>query len=301
MIDEPTLSQWLDQARRLVEERKLLHALQLYHKITAATPSPDVAWVELAYVQYEMKQYAAAEKTLLQAVSTSEEPHEILFLVGNLYLKLGQYQKALSFYKKMLGQQQLLAKDLRAHLNFNAGLAYYYRDNTRLAEIHFRAARRIDPRFPKINESLAEILLRRGAFAEAVECLKVSIASEPANWISHYLLGTAYAKMYDWRKAHAEFVIAIEMDPTEARAWQMCGEALVALHKLDEAEQYIRKALELNPQFADALVDFGFLFLRRGDYQRARELFEQALQIEPHHSRALQGTRELKLSQNPQS
>ena len=301
MIDEPTLSQWLEQARTLVEERKLLHALQLYYKITAAAPSLDIAWVELAYVQYELKQYPAAEKTLLKAVSTSEEPQEILFLVGNLYLKLGQYPKALTFYKRLLGQQQTLIKDLRAHLNFNTALAYYYRDNIRLAEIHFRATRRIDPRFPKINESLGELLLRRGALAEAVECLKDAVAHEQDSWIGHYMLGTAYAKMYDWRRAHDEFAIAVEMDPNEPRAWLMCGEALLALHKLDEAERYLRKALELNPQLTDAVVGFGFLFLRRGDYQRAREFFEQALQLEPHHSRALQGTRELKLSLNPQS
>ena len=301
MIDEPTLSQWLDQARTLVEERKHLHALQLYYKITAAAPSLDIAWVELAYVQYELKQYDAAEKTLLRAVSTSDEPQEILFLVGNLYLKLGQFVKALTFYKKLLAQQQSLSNDLRAHLNFNAALAYYYRDNVRLAEIHFRATRRIDPRFPKINESLGELLLRRGALAEAVECLKEALEHEQYSWIGHYMLGTTYAKMYDWRRAHDEFVMAVEMDPNEPRAWHMCGESLLALHKLDEAERYLRKALELNPQLTDAVVDFGFLFLRRGDYQRARELFEQALQLEPHHSKALQGTRELKQSQNPQS
>ena len=226
--------------------------------------------------------------------------HDLAALVREVLAFDQVAAEALAFYKKLLGKQQVLAKDLRAHLNFNAALAYYYRDNARLAEVHFRAARRIEPRFPKINESLAELLLRRGAFAEAVECLKEAIATEPHSWIRHYLLGTAYAKMYNWRKAHDEFVIAIDMDPNEARAWQMCGEALVALHRLDEAEQYIRKALELNPQFADAMVDFGFLFLRRGDYQRARELFEQALQLEPDHSRALQGTREVKLSQNPQ-
>jgi len=301
MIDEPTLSQWLDQARSLVDERKLLHALQLYYRITAAAPLLDIAWVELAYVQFELKQYAAAEKTLLRAVSASDEPQEILFLVGNLYLKLSDYAKALTYYKKLLGHPQTLNKDLRAHLNFNAALAYYYRDNIRLAEIHFRAARRIDPRFPKINESLGELLLRRGSFAEATDCLKEAIANEQYSWIAHYMLGTAYAKMYDWRKAHEEFVIAIEMDPNEPRAWHMCGEALLSLHRLDEAERYLRKALELNPQLTDAVVDFGFLFLRRGDYQRARELFEQALQLEPHHSRALQGTRELKQPQHSQT
>jgi tetratricopeptide (TPR) repeat protein len=301
MIDEPTLSQWLDQARSLVDERKLLHALQLYYRITAAAPSLDIAWVELAYVQFELKQYAAAEKTLLQAVSTTDEPQEILFLVGNLYLKLEQYPKAMTYYKKLLGQQQILNKDLRAHLNFNAALAYYYRDNVRLAEIHFRAARRIDPGFPKINESLGELLLRRGALSEAIGCLKQAVANEQYSWIAHYMLGTAYARMYDWRRAHDEFALAIDMDPNEPRAWHMCGEALLALHRLDEAERYLRKALELNPQLTDAVVDFGFLFLRRGDYQRAREFFEQALQLEPHHSRALQGTIELRQSQNPQT
>src|SRR3989304_5620373 len=76
-----------------------------------------------------------------------------------------------------------------APLNSNAALAYYYRDNIRLAEIHFRATRRIDPRFPKINESLGELLLRRGAYGEAVECLKEAVASEQNSWIAHYMLG----------------------------------------------------------------------------------------------------------------
>jgi tetratricopeptide (TPR) repeat protein len=301
MIDEPTLSQWLEEARAFVEERKLLHALQLYYKITAAAPSLDIGWVEMAYVQFEMKQYAAAENTLLKAVATSSEPQEIFFLVGNLYLKLGDHGKALSYYKKLLGHQQWLAKDLRAHLNFNTALAYYSRNNVKLAEVHFRATRRIDPSFPKINESLGELLLQRGAYTEAIQCLKQAITLESYSWIAHYLLGTAYAKIFDWRKAHDEFVAAIDMDPNEPRAWQMCGEVLLSLQRLDEAERYLRKALELNPLLTDAVADFGFLFLKRGDLQRAREYFERALELEPQNSKALQGAREVKIAQPPHS
>jgi len=301
MVDEPTLSQWLEQARAFVEERKLLHALQMYHKITAAAPSLDIGWVEMAYVQFEMKQYAAAEKTLLRAVATSSEPQEIFFLVGNLYLKLGDHGKALSYYKKLLGHQQWLAKDLRAHLNFNTALAYYSRNNVKLAEVHFRATRRIDPSFPKINESLGELLLQRGAYIEAIQCLKQAITLESYSWIAHYLLGTAYVKIYDWRKAYDEFVMAIDMDPNEPKAWHMCGEVLLSLQRLDEAERYLRKALELNPLMTDAVADFGFLFLKRGDLQRAREYFERALELEPRNPKALQGARELKISQPPHS
>ena len=91
------------------------------------------------------------------------------------------------------------------------------------------------------------------------------------------------------------------MDPSEPRAWHMCGEVLLNLHKLDEAERYLHKSLELNPQLTEAVVDFGFLFLKRGDVQRARECFERALELEPQHPKALQGTRELTLSQQTHS
>jgi len=301
MVDEPTLSQWLEQARAFADERKFLHALQLYHKITAAAPSLDVAWVELAHVQFELKQYNAAEKSLLKAVAASDQPQEILFLVGNLYLKIGQHSKALSYYKKLLGHQRALSTDLRAHLNFNTALAYYGRGNPKLAEIHFRATRKIDPRFPRINESLGELLVRRGAYVEAIQCLKQAVTLESYSWIGHFLLGTAYAKVYDHRNAHEQFVTAIDMNPKEPRAWQMCGEVLLSLQRLDEAERYLHKALELNPLLTDAAVDLGYLFLQRGDYQRARECFEHALQLDPGNSKALKGSKELKLAQHSTS
>jgi len=273
MVDEPTLSQWMDQARAFVDERKYLHALQ----------------------------YEAAEKTLLKAVSASSEPQEILFLVGNLYLKLGRHNRALTYYKKLLTREQSLSKDFRAHLHFNAGLAFYYRENPKQSEHHFRRTKKIDPYFPKINESLGELLLRRGQFTEAILCLKQAVRLEPQSWIGHYLLGIAYTKVYDWRDAYEEFVRAVDMDPSEPRAWHMCGEVLLNLHKLDEAERYLHKSLELNPQLTEAVVDFGFLFLKRGDVQRARECFERALELEPQHPKALQGTRELTLSQQTHS
>lgn len=301
MIDEPTLSQMLELARTYSQEEKYLHAVQVYRRITSVAPRLDIAWVELAHVFYELKHYQAAEKTLLQALNDSSEPQEILFLVGNLFLKLEQYERALSYYKKLLAQERTLSADLRAHLHFNIGLAYFYKNSFKFAEHHFRTTQKIDSAFPKINESLGELLLRRGAIAESIKLLKVGISIEPYSWISHYMLGIAYTKILDWRKAYDEFVTAIDMDPSEPRAWQMCGAVLLSLQRLDEAEQYLRKALELNPHFSEAVADFGFLFLKRGDAQRARDFFEQALALEPQNLKALHGKRQLTLAQKSHS
>ncbi|HWP81463.1 MAG TPA: tetratricopeptide repeat protein [Bacteroidota bacterium] len=301
MIDEPTLAQLLEQARSFVDERKFLHATQVYRRIINEVPTLDIAWIELSHVYYEMKQYDAAERLLLQVVERGDNKDEILFLIGNLFLKLAQYDRALGYYKRLLPKEIGLPKDFRAHLHFNTGLAYFYQENARQSEQHFRVTYTIDPKFPKINESLGELLLRRGAVAEAAQHLKAAIKIDRYSWIAHYLLGMAYSKSYEWQKAYDEFVAAVEIDPNEPNAWQMCGEVSIMLHQLDEAEQYLRKALELNPHFTDAVVNFGYLFLQRGDPQRALEFFDKALSLEPHHHKALQGKRQLKVSERPQS
>ncbi len=301
MIDEPTLAQLLDQARSYADDGKYLHAIQVYRKITGLAPSLDIAWIELAEVYSELKQLDAAERALLEARDRTKDKQEITFLLGNLNLKRRQYDQALKFYRELSEVEQELPERMRTHLTFNLALVHFYRNNFRLAEEFFRKTQRLDPRFPKINESLGELLLRRGALAEARSVLGEAIKIDSYSWIAHYLLGVAHMRLYDWRNAYEEFVTAIEMDPQEPTTWQLCGEVLIALHQLDEAEQYLRKALELNPHFIDAVANFGSLYLKRGDYRRAREFFEKALALDPQHSKALKGKAELSVITKLQS
>jgi len=65
------------------------------------------------------------------------------------------------------------------------------------------------------------------------------------------------------------------------------------LERYDESEQYLRKALELNPDLTDAMVGFGFLFLKRQEFEKAGSYFKRALMRDPGHVRARQGEREL--------
>jgi tetratricopeptide (TPR) repeat protein len=162
MINEVTLSQMLEQARSFVAERKFLHATQLYNRITEASPSLEPAWVELSHVYTEMRQYEAAEHVLQKAMQSSSDPNKIVFLLGNLYQKIGDYSRALTYYKQLLLKEKDLSLTIRAHLQFNIALSYFYRGNLKLAESHFRRTKKVDPNFPRINESLGELLLRRG-------------------------------------------------------------------------------------------------------------------------------------------
>jgi Tfp pilus assembly protein PilF len=168
------------------------------------------------------------------------------------------------------------------------GVAYFYKNNVKLAEEQFRLTLKYDPHFPKINESLGELLIKRRAYAEAIAYLKKGIAADPYSAVNHHLLGVAYNHVYDWKNAYNEFVLAIEMDPNEPANWQLCGEMLIHLKRFDEAEQYVRKALELHPESVDVLVSLAELYSKRGEVAGAKKYIEQALKIDPKNNRALE-------------
>jgi tetratricopeptide (TPR) repeat protein len=292
ILHELHIKDMLEHARAFMVEHKPLHAMQLYHRITTLNPTLDIAWIELAEVYTALHRYDAAERALLTARDYASERNEITFLLGAMHLKVNRYDRAMMYFKELLTAEHTLSVHQQARLSYHIGLVYCYKKNYKLAEQYFRKTRRLEPQYPKINESIGELLLRRGASTEALRSFDAALDADPYSWIAHYLSGKAYANLYDWRNAYESFASAIDTDPHEPSAWQMCGEVLLMLQQLDEAEQYLRKALELNPLLTDAVVNLGYVYLKRGDRDRAVEWFERALSLDPQHPKAKQGKTE---------
>lgn len=293
-MNEIQLSQLLDQARAFINEGKHLHAEQMYHRLIREEPAFLQPYKELASLYAENGNITAGINILVKARRQFPTSGEVTFLLGSLYQQAEEYDKALTCYR-------LLAAQRLQYVHFNMGVVYFYKGNIPRAEEQIRLTLKLDPNFPKVNETLGELLLYRNAYAEAIRYLKRGIALDPYSWISHHLLGMAYHAIGDTRNAYNEFVLAIEMDPNEAHSWQRCGEVLLEMKRYDEAEQYLRKALELNPNFADALANFGQLYLLKGDPTLSEEYFTKALNLDPRHSRARYGKLRTKVSAQPRN
>jgi len=287
-MGEIQLSRMMEYADELAEEGKLLHAAQIYHKIIKAEPEFIEAYYELSTIYLDWGKYQAAERILLQALERNRENIEIIFLLGNLYLRIEQFDKAIELYKMLEGKRL-------PQVHFNMGIAYFYKNDIQKAEKHLRLTMKYDPDFPQINESLGEILIKKKAFSEAIKYLERSIKIDPYSWINHYLLGVAYASNYHWKEAYDHFVTAIDIDPGEPNGWQKCGEVLIQLHRFDEAEQYLKKALDLNPKLANAFVSLGTLSLQREEWDKAVTFFDKALDLEPDNSQAIEGKIKVKV------
>src|SRR3546814_13381920 len=62
---------------------------------------------------------------------------------------------------------------------------------------------------------------------------------------------------------------------TRAMAYGNAGRCAVEAGLMERAEGYFRKALEIDPNFADVLEDMASLSLRRGDFLRARAFIQR--------------------------
>lgn len=290
-MDEPTLYGLLEQARSYVDDGKSLHAIQLYRQMINAAPGFAEPWVELFKMFCQLQRFDSAEQLLQDSLNYVPDKKEILFLLGVLHLQTQRHHDALTYFRQLQSNDSVLDAEFQSRVHFNLGLVYVQMHRWGLAEHHLRKTRQLNPEFPKIDEALSEILLRRGHVREVIEILEAALSKDPYSWLGHYLLGIAYSRTRQWKNAYEEFVVATDMDPKEPRSWQKCGECLIALRELDQAEHYLRKALELNPRFTDAVVNYGFLYLERGDRAQAGELFDKVLEIDPTNAGAREGKR----------
>lgn len=70
------------------------------------------------------------------------------------------------------------------------------------------------------------------------------------------------------------------------KQWLTLGREHYSSHELDKAEHYLRQVLEHGCRFADVLDMLGVIRHDRADFESARELFEEALAINPGYTEA---------------
>jgi len=85
--------------------------------------------------------------------------------------------------------------------------------------------------------------------------------------------------------------------PPTAAALNAAGVSALAQGDLETADAHLSLALEYSPRFVEALVNLGLVELERGNFTRARTLFERARRAnpdmaQPHHALGILAERE---------
>jgi len=135
---------------------------------------------------------------------------------------------------------------------------------------------------PEARTTLSDLLRANEQYPEAIELLNGLIAeAKSPDWQLYYARGQAYERSGHWKEAEADLTQALKLRPDEAELLNYLGYAWIDRgERLDEAMGMVEKAVAANPRSGAVVDSLGWAHYRLGDYKKAVEILEQAVELE---------------------
>lgn len=117
--------------------------------------------------------------------------------------------------------------------------------------------------------------------AETAESLlSRAIERKPDAFLPHFALGALYANASRWAEAETELTRAVDVAPVPS-ALVLLGTVLRESGEINRAIQVFEEALRLQPDSEEAVFQLGLCYIEKNWPKRALECFQQALEKNP--------------------
>lgn len=128
----------------------------------------------------------------------------------------------------------------------------------------------------------ADLLRVNDRFAESAEVLSGVISESPnPDWRLLYARGVALERAGRWPDGEKDLQAALVLAPNDAELLNYLGYSWIDKgERLPEALSMVQKAVATNPQSGAMVDSLGWAYYRLGDYKRAVEKLEQAVELE---------------------
>ena len=148
-------------------------------------------------------------------------------------------------------------------------------------------AMKLAPNDPNVAGEMGTSLVLAGRAKEATQLLEALVQAMPDEPLSHYWLGRAYLEQYQGAPAARCFRTAYELDPTNDQLQSMIGLALLAAGRGLEAEPWLRDFAKKHPDSASAIHNLASSLNQQQRSEDALVLYKKALEIDPDFHNAI--------------
>lgn len=169
-------------------------------------------------------------------------------------------------------------------------LAFDEKDFKKAAE-YFGKALLLSPNFEQLYYDLAGAQVNLNQSREALQTLEKARSKFPPSFVNEYFSAMAYSRMKEHTNALKHLVAAeviaraTETNRLTHSFYFQLGAAYERARNYEEAENYFRRCLEMQPKFSEAMNYLGYMWAERGvKLTEARELIERAVELEPKNA-----------------
>ncbi len=161
----------------------------------------------------------------------------------------------------------------------------------------FQKATEINPNIPMAWTNISVIYGRMKKESEAISAAKTAIKIDPGTEQAWKVLAVSYREIGKPYEAINAFKEAVKLNPN-SEYWYEIGTIYGNLKNFPEAEKYLKKAVNLNPQLYQAWGNLGFAYEEMGDLKNAISCYQRSLKINSKSVVALNGLATVYLSLN---
>ena len=162
------------------------------------------------------------------------------------------------------------------------GITYYKKSDYLKAVASFKKALEEDPGDNEAVQLMGLSYYLAGRPAEAIRPLeKVQTWYPSANVDAAYILGVCYLQTKDYPNARKAFAKMFGVPADSAAAYLFAGRMLLRQDFAPIAEDYAKKAVELDPKLPRAHMLLGEIYLYKSRIPEAVEQFQKELELNP--------------------
>ncbi|GLH65199.1 hypothetical protein PG301_30380 [Parageobacillus sp. G301] len=214
-----------------------------------------------------------SERKLQQAYEKMPDEPIIQFALAELYFSTGQYPKSIPFYEKVLKKEKTIAG---THIP------------ERLAEA-LSLCGEFEQALPYYDEALQEKIDSRTLFGygftafqaeyyrTAIEKLSELKELDPEYVPLYLYLAKAYEQEGQLEKSYEIAKEGIHVDEWNKELLLYAGKVALKLKKPDEAESWLRKAIEIDQGYIEALTTLCALLLHQERYEEVVSCLEEVM------------------------
>ncbi len=204
---------------------------------------------------------------------------EIYMLQGN-WLEAYETQKSLVKHTKEK-EQVSIEKKVMLGLEYRFGEELAEKGKFKEAEKALREILHEDRHFYPAYVTLGDVLQRQGSPDEAIQ---IWIKALESSWNPIFLerLESLYLSMASPKKIINLYLGYLRKRPEDSVLRFFYGRLLIRLEMIDEALEQLRDLENVGAPFAELYILMGQAYHRRGDFSRAIEAYEKALEVQKY-------------------